>query len=92
MSHIETYQVPDFAKVSTVHILKTGEIITSLQDYLKVQDKFSWVDQSNIISAIFRLRRLTERDRKSLIVIYEDGKKIREFVNVDDTFQPLVFY
>jgi hypothetical protein len=92
MSHIETYQVPDFAKVSTIHILKTGEIITSLEDYLKVQDKFTWVDQSNIIAAIFRLRRLTEPDRRSLIVVYEDGKKIKEYVNVDETFKPLVFY
>ena len=92
MSHIQNYQLPDFARVYTVHILKTGEMITSLEDYLKVQDRFSWVDQSYIISTIFRLRRLTESPRKSVIVIYEEGQLIKEYVNVEDSFKPLVFY
>jgi hypothetical protein len=91
MSHIQTYQLPDFAKVSTVHILNTGEIISSLEDYLKVQDRFAWVDQSHIISSIFRLRRLTESPKKSVIVIYEEGRLIKEYVNVDESFKPLVF-
>ncbi|MDP4262209.1 MAG: hypothetical protein Q8941_06725 [Bacteroidota bacterium] len=92
MSHIQSYHLPDFAKVSTVHILKTGEIITSLEEYLKVQDRFSWVDQAQIISTIFRLRRLTESPKKSVIVIYEEGRIIKEFVNVDESFKPLVFH
>ena len=91
MSHVQTYQLPDFARVYTVHVLKTGEIITSLEDYLKVQDKFTWVDQSHIISAIFRLRRLTDSPKKSVIVIYEEGKLIKEYVNVEENFKPLVF-
>jgi hypothetical protein len=91
MSHIQTYQLPDFAKVHTVHILKTGEIITSLEDYLKVQERFTWVDQATIITTIFRLRRLTDSPKKSVIVIYEEGQLIKEYVNVDESFKPLVF-
>jgi hypothetical protein len=74
-----------------MHILNTGEIVTSLEDYLKVQTRFSWVDQSQIISSIFRLRRLTESPNKSVIVIYEEGRMIKEYVNVDESFTPLVF-
>jgi len=91
MSHIQTYRLPDFAKVYTVHILKTGDIVTSLEDYLKVQDRFTWVDQAYIISTIFRLRRLTESPKKSVIVIYEEGRVIKEFINVEENFKPLVF-
>ena len=91
MSHIQTYQLPDFARVYTIHVLNTGEIITSLEDYLKVKDRFVWVDQGHIISTIFRLRRLTESPKKSIIVIYEEGRLIREYVNVEENFKPLVF-
>jgi hypothetical protein len=91
MSHIQTYRLPDFAKVSTIHVLKTGEIISSLEDYMKVQERFSWVDQSQIISSIFRLRRLTDSPNKSVIVIYEESRSVKEYVNVDETFKPLVF-
>jgi hypothetical protein len=91
MSHFQTYLQPDFAKVNTVHILKTGEIISSLEDYLKVQDRFAWVDQAYIISTIFRLRRLTESPKKSVIVIYEEGRVVKEHINVEESFIPLVF-
>jgi hypothetical protein len=91
MSHIQTYQLPDFARVYTVHILKTGEIVTTLEDYLKVQDRFAWVDQAYIISTIFRLRRLTESPKKSIIVIHEEGQIIKEYINVEENFKPLVF-
>jgi len=92
MSHIQTYQLPDFARVYTIHVLKTGEIITSLEDYLKVKERFEWVDQGQIISTIFRLRRLTDNPRKSIIVIYEEGRVIKEHVNVEENFKPLVFH
>ncbi len=91
MSHIQTYQLPGFAKVYTIHVLKTGEIITSLEEYLKVQERFTWVDQGHIISTIFRLRRLTESPKTSVIVIYEEGRVIKEHVNVEENFKPLVF-
>ena len=91
MSHIQTYRLPDFARVYTVHILKTGEIISTLEDYLKVQGRFAWVDQAYIISTIFRLRRLTQSPNKSVIVIYEEGRTIKEHINVEDNFMPLVF-
>jgi hypothetical protein len=91
MSHIQTYQLPDFARVYTVHVLTTGEIISSLEDYLKVKERFAWVDQSHIISSIFRLRRLTESPKKSVIVIYEENRAIKEYVNVEENFKPLIF-
>ena len=91
MSHIQTYRLPDFAKVTTVHILRTGEVIISLNDYLKVRDRFAWVDQAYIISTIFRLRRLTESPKKSVIVIYEEGQVVKEHINVEESFKPLIF-
>jgi hypothetical protein len=77
--------------VSTVHILKDGEIIYSLQDFLKIESRFSWVDKKYLVSKILELQKKTDDRRRSFLVIYEDGNQIREFVNMDQTFQPLPF-
>jgi hypothetical protein len=78
--------------VSTIHVLKTGEVISSVHDYLKFEDRFSWVDRTFIVSRILELQKKTDDRRRSFIVIYEDGNQIREFVNVDQGFKPLTFY
>jgi hypothetical protein len=78
-----------YGNVSTLHILKTGEVISSHDQYQFVEHRFTWVDKSKIISKILRLRLLTESDKKSVIAIYEEGQVIKEFVNVDDYFKPL---
>lgn len=77
--------------MNTIHILNTGEIISSLEEYLKVEERFSWVNRSFIISKMLQLRKLTDNKKKSVIAIYEEGHHIREYVNVEETFRPLSF-
>jgi hypothetical protein len=92
MQPVQSYDPVDPGKVNTIHILKSGEIISSLEDYLKVEDRFAWVNRSFIISKILELRRLTDNQKKSVIAIYEEGQKIREYVNVYETFKHLSFW
>jgi hypothetical protein len=77
--------------VYTIHILNTGEIISNVQEYMKFEDRFDWVDRKFIIEKMLHLRQLTDDQKRSVIVIYEDGQKIREFINVDPSFKPLAF-
>lgn len=91
MDTTHDHQVSERGLVSTIHVLKSGEIIYSVQDYMKVEDRFSWVDRTYIITKILDLQKKTDDRRRSFIVIYEDGNLIREYVNVDQTFKPLSF-
>lgn len=91
MSLLPSFQFRDYGIVSTIHILQSGEVISSVEDYLKVEDRFSWVDRSYIISKILHLRKLTDDHKRSVIVIYEDGHHIREYVNVEHEFIPLAY-
>lgn len=77
--------------VTTVHVLEDGEIIYSLQDFLKIENRFSWVDKKLLVTKILELQKKTDDRRRSFLVIYEDGKQIREYLNMDQTFQPLPF-
>lgn len=77
--------------VYTIHILNTGEIISNVEDYMKVEDRFDWVDRKYIIEKMLHLRQLTDEQKRSVIAIYEDGKQIKEFVNVEHSFKPLAF-
>jgi hypothetical protein len=86
------YQVSERGIVSTIHVLKSGEILSSVQDYMKFEDRFSWVDKTYIITKILELRKKTDDSKRSYLVIYEDGNIIREFINVDQFFKPLAFY
>lgn len=81
---IEDFSVP--AVVSTVHILSTGEMIWSREEYEKVKDRFTWVDRHYILSEVLRLRTLTDNGRKTIIAIYETGRQIRKFMNIDHNF------
>jgi hypothetical protein len=92
MNTVDDYRVSERGVVSTIHVLNTGEIISSVQDYMKVEDRFSWVDRTFIISKILDLQKRTDDRKRSFIVIYEDGNLIREFVNVDQGFKPLGYY
>ncbi len=91
MHSVETSapQVKGF--VSTVHVLNDGKIIYSLQDFLKIESRFSWVDKKYLIGKILELQKKTDDRRRSFLVIYEDGNQIREFVNMDQDFQPLPY-
>ncbi|HVM89351.1 MAG TPA: hypothetical protein VMT76_14275 [Puia sp.] len=83
--------VRDYGIVSTIHILQSGEIINSVEDYMKVEDRFSWVDKAYLVSKILQLRKLTDESKRSVIVIYEDGHLIKEYVNVEKEFVHLVY-
>jgi hypothetical protein len=75
--------------VSTVHILSSGRMISSVEEYMEVEDRFGWVDKTAIVAKLLALRRLTEERKKSIIVLFEDGQIIREYINVDPSFNPL---
>ena len=92
MNTVDDYRVSERGVVSTIHVLNTGEIISTVQDYMKVEDRFSWVDRTFIITKILELQKRTDDRKRSFIVIYEDGNLIREFVNVDQGFKPLGYY
>ena len=78
--------------VNTIHVLKSGEIITNVEDYMKIEERFDWVERKYIVEKILHLRQLTDDGKKSVIVIYEEGHVIKEFVNVDHSFTPLAFF
>ncbi|PWU00669.1 MAG: hypothetical protein C5B52_08520 [Bacteroidetes bacterium] len=91
MNSVTSFDIPNLGSVTTVHILKGGELVHSLDEYQKVEDRFSWVNRHDIVSKILRLRPLTDLTKKSIIAIYEEGYSIREFINVDPDFKPLPF-
>ena len=91
MHSVEISPLSERGFVSTVHVLKDGEIIYSLQDFQKIENRFSWVDKKYLISKILELQRKTDDRRRSFLVIYEDGNQIREYINMDQTFQPLPY-
>lgn len=91
MRPVETSAPSDKGFVSTVHVLKNGEIIDSFQDFLKIENRFSWVDRKYLVGKILELQRKTDDRRRSFLVIYEEGNQIREYVNMDQTFKPLPY-
>src|ERR1700730_2293253 len=90
MDNKQYYQLPETSKVTTVHILKSGEIISTVQEFMKVEERFAWVDKSYIVATILRLGALTTERKRSLIAIYEEGRQIKEYINVEHEFLPLV--
>ena len=72
--------------VRTVHILKSGELIFSLEDFKKVQERFSWVDKSVVVSEMLRLRALTDPGRYSFVAIYEEAQAIKPLLNLEPDF------
>jgi hypothetical protein len=86
-----TFYEPSSGTVNTIHVLKSGEIINGVKDYLEVESHFSWVDRRSIVEKILRLKKLTDACKNSVIVLYEDGQHIREFINVDYSFMPLTY-
>ena len=91
MHTVETSSIPEKGFVSTVHVLKSGEIIYSLQEFLKIESRFSWVDKKYLVGKILELQKKTDDRRRSFLVFYEEGNQIREFVNMDQSFQPLPY-
>jgi hypothetical protein len=91
MYSVETSAPSERGFVSTVHVLKGGEIIYSLQDFLKIETRFSWVDKKFLINKILELQKKTDDRRRSFLVFYEEGNQIREYINMDHSFTPLPY-
>ena len=91
MYSVETSAPSERGFVSTVHVLKGGEMIYSLQEFQKIENRFSWVDKKYLIGKILELQKKTDDRRRSFLVIYEEGNRIREYVNMDYSFQPLPY-
>ena len=91
MYSVEESVISERGFVSTVHVLKDGEIIYSLQEFQKIESRFSWVDKKYLVTKILELQKKTDDRRRSFLVIYEDGNQIREYVNMDQTFRPLPY-
>ena len=77
--------------VSTIHVLNTGEILYSNQQYQAFEDRFIWVDRKTLVSRILALQKLTDDHKISYLVLYEEGKRMREYVNMDHGFRPLPY-
>lgn len=82
----ESFAPSSPSKVTTVHVLGDGQIISTLQEFQLVEDRFAWVSRADMIARILTLRRITDPEKKSIIAIYEEGQVIREFVNLDEHF------
>lgn len=91
MSSVADFPVSEKGFVSTVHVLNSGEIVYSLQDFLKIESRFAWIDKKFLVTRILELQRKTDNRRRSFLVFYEEGNQIREFVNMDYNFQPLPY-
>jgi hypothetical protein len=89
MRPVQTVFLPSFGKVRTLHVLSDGEIIDSLEKYERVSERFAWVDRTTMIARILELRRLTDENRQSVVVLYEEGRRMRSFLNVEEHFNPL---
>jgi len=76
-------------EIHTFHVLKYGKIISSLVEFLPVQEKFQWINKKEMIKRVIALRSRTEPGGRSALVYYEDGRKVKEYLNVLEGFRPL---
>ncbi len=88
MHYVEDFRISEKGFVSTIHVLSGGEIIYSVHDFMKIENRFSWVDKRLLVTKILELQKKTDDRKRSYIVIYEDGNMIREFLNVDARIPP----
>ena len=86
----QSFSPADPGTVRTIHILKDGTFVSSVEDFQAVQERFAWVNKADMIRRILHLRTVTDESKKSVIAIYEEGQ-IKEFHNVDQWFRPLSF-
>ncbi|MDP4129315.1 MAG: hypothetical protein Q8918_05195 [Bacteroidota bacterium] len=91
MHTLEGSRISEKGFVSTIHVLSNGEIIYTVQDFMKIESRFSWVDKKFLVGKILELQKKTDDRKTSYIVLYEEGNQIREFVNVDQGFKPLPY-
>ena len=75
--------------VEVAHILKTGEILTTLRAFEPHEIKFNWVNKTEIVDLILLLRTKTKTNKKTVVAIYEGGE-IKVFENEATDFIPPV--
>ncbi len=85
-------RLTDSKTVNIIRILKDGQLVLTLEEYKRVAERFAWEDRTTILKKLFSLKEKTDDNKKSVIAIYEDGKHVAEFLNVEEYFTPpLVF-
>ena len=76
----------DFSSVQTIYILNSGEHVVSREDFELVKDRFDWLDKKVLLTEMLQVRGFTNQGSKSIIAVYEDGKQVKTFLNLDNDF------
>ena len=86
--NLKQYLLPlERRHVEVSHILKNGEILTTLRAFEPHEIKFNWVNKTEIIDLILLLRTKTKTNKKTVVAIYEGGE-IKVFENEATDFIP----
>lgn len=86
MKDLIEYDLPvQERQIDVVHILNNGEVIMSVKELEPFQDKFKWVNPSEVQHHIISLRQQTDSNRKSIIAIFET-REIKTYSNVSKNF------
>ena len=86
MKEILEYDLPvNERQVDVVHILNDGKILMSKKELDPFQDKFNWVNETEIANLVIELRSHTDSSRKSIIAIFE-SREIKTYPNVSKNF------
>ncbi|HUQ65857.1 MAG TPA: hypothetical protein VM101_06870 [Flavitalea sp.] len=76
----------DFSSVRTIYILRTGEQVSSREEFEKVKDSFEWLDKKVLLTEMLYARSLTNQHSRSIIAVYEEQKSMKLFLNLDADF------
>lgn len=76
----------DFSSVQTIYILSSGEHVVSREDFESVKSRFDWLDKKILLTEMLQVRGFTNAGAKSIIAVYEDGKQVKTFLNLDNDF------
>lgn len=82
----DTQNQAGFSNVETIYVLSSGTLVRSRTEYEQVRDLFDWVDKKVVLSELLHLRGMTDAGKKSILAIYEKGKSIKTFLNLENDF------
>jgi hypothetical protein len=85
-SNPETLHQTAYSNVETIYVLASGALIRSRIDYERVKDLFVWLDKKMVLTELLHLRAMTEAGKQSILAIYEVGKTIKTFINLENDF------
>jgi hypothetical protein len=89
MTITETQTSPpsyQFPSVQTIYVLASGKLIHSLCDFEQVKNLFTWLDKKVILTELLHARACTEIGKLSIVAVYEAGKRIKTFLNLENDF------